>query len=70
MIGAAPAPPRYWPSGPRGPCGPCGPAGAWVRSFCAQQGLPYCEKSLACSYGYILRYLHAAGGGTLPVTAG
>ena len=40
-----------------------------VRAFCAQQGLSYCEKSLAGSYGDILRYLHAAGGGTLPVTA-
>jgi len=27
-----------------------------VRAFCAQQGLPYCEKSLAGSYGDILRY--------------
>ena len=34
-----------------------------VRAFCAQRGLPYCEKSLAGSYGDILRYLHAAGRG-------
>ena len=41
-----------------------------VRAFCcAQQGLPYCEKSLAGSFGDILRYLHAARRGTLPVTA-
>ena len=40
-----------------------------VRAFCAQQGLPYCEKGLAGSYGDILRYPHAAGRGALPATA-
>jgi hypothetical protein len=34
-----------------------------VRAFCAERGLPYCEKSLAGSYGDVLRHLHAAGRG-------
>jgi fatty acid desaturase len=34
-----------------------------VRAFCAERGLPYCEKSLAGSYGDVLRALHAAGRG-------
>ena len=32
-----------------------------VRAFCAQTGLPYCEKGLVSSYAEVLRHLHAAG---------
>jgi fatty acid desaturase len=32
-----------------------------IRDFCRQQGLPYCEASLAGSYAQALRHLHAVG---------
>jgi fatty acid desaturase len=32
-----------------------------IRDFCRQQGLPYCQASLAGSYAQALRYLHAVG---------
>ena len=34
---------------------------ALVRSFCEQQGVPYCQTSLAGSYAQALRHLSAAG---------
>ena len=34
---------------------------ALVRSFCEEQGLPYCQSSLAGSYAQALRHLNAAG---------
>jgi fatty acid desaturase len=32
-----------------------------VRRFCAEQGVPYTETSLATSYGIVVRYLNAVG---------
>ena len=32
-----------------------------VRAFCEQQGLPYCQTSLAASYAQALRHLHTVG---------
>jgi hypothetical protein len=32
-----------------------------VREFCLQQGLPYCQSSLAGSYLQALRHLNAVG---------
>ncbi len=32
-----------------------------IRDFCRQQGLPYCQASLAGSYAQALRHLHAVG---------
>ena len=51
---------HLFPAMPRPGLRRCRPV---VRAFCAQPGLPYCEKGLAGSYGDILRYLHAAGRG-------
>ncbi len=34
---------------------------AIVRPFCAQIGVPYCEKGLVGSYTDVLRHLHATG---------
>jgi fatty acid desaturase len=32
-----------------------------VREFCAQRGIPYCEKSIVVSYAEVLRHLDTAG---------
>ncbi len=39
---------------------------ALVRSFCQQQGLPYCQTSLARSYAQALRHLNTVGRPGLP----
>jgi fatty acid desaturase len=40
-----------------------------VAAFCQQQGLPYCQSSLAGSYAQALRHLNAVGRLTHPGTA-
>ena len=40
-----------------------------IEAFCHQQGLPYCQTSLAGSYAQALRHLHALGRLTHPDTA-
>jgi len=58
---------HHFPSMPQPSLRRCRPV---VRAFCAERGVPYCEKNLAGSFGDILRSLHAAGRGTLPAAAG
>jgi fatty acid desaturase len=40
-----------------------------IEAFCHQQGLPYCQTSLAGSYAQALRHLNAVGRLTHPGTA-
>ncbi|MGI9004833.1 MAG: fatty acid desaturase family protein [Streptosporangiaceae bacterium] len=42
---------------------------ALVKAFCQQQGLPYCQSSLAGSYAQALRHLNTAGRAAHPATA-
>jgi hypothetical protein len=44
-------------------------AQALIEAFCQQQGLPYCQASLAGSYAQALRHLNAVGRLTHPGTA-
>jgi fatty acid desaturase len=44
-------------------------AQALIEAFCQQQGLPYCQSSLAGSYAQALRHLNAVGRLTHPDTA-
>jgi fatty acid desaturase len=44
-------------------------AQALIEAFCQQQGLPYCQASLAGSYAQALRHLNAVGRHTHPGTA-